>query len=153
VHCPLGLRFAVVEWVSTSLAAHNASVSLAAQMVMDTLSCIGLCGLLLMMKSLRSSGAIDQAALKVGEAIQLLSKVLPGQSVRVMSSGNTFEMEGHDMLERFSSSPREMLEVLKINGRPSSELLASSILHGRYPKTRCCLFSLPCTFVSSLHAC
>ncbi|KIE02321.1 hypothetical protein MAJ_01979, partial [Metarhizium majus ARSEF 297] len=105
------------------------SLSAVAQKGVDALTCDGFAGVLLVASGLQSSGSVSLGGGGLSENVQnALRALIPKSMIRVVSQGNTFDIDGKQLGDVFISGGNAV-QALSVNGFPINIYTAFVSLH------------------------
>ncbi|KID79303.1 uncharacterized protein G6M90_00g021060 [Metarhizium brunneum] len=105
------------------------SISAVAQKGVDALTCDGFAGVLLVASGLQSSGSVSLGGGGLSENVQnALRALIPKSMIRVVSQGNTFDIDGKQLGDVFISGGNAV-QALSVNGFPINIYTAFVSLH------------------------
>ncbi|OAA41729.1 hypothetical protein NOR_05237 [Metarhizium rileyi] len=118
----------VVSGLDLSRFLTASSISTVAQKGVDLLTCDGVAGLLLIGLGLQNSGTVSINGGTSGNVQNILNAVIPNGTIRVVSEGNTFDIDGQKLTKALQSGSG-LLQTLSINGFGLAAYTAFVTLH------------------------
>jgi hypothetical protein len=119
------------------------TVSFATQVGVSALSCQGVGGLFGVLAGLASSGALPTGPAEGNEnATKFVKQMVPAGTIMFTNSGNTYEIDGRQVVDGLESGMMAAAGGIKINGMGATGFVALLLLHGEFVK-----------YASLMHAC